>query len=83
MGAYVQMINCHVRMGNVDEARKTLQRASWALGGIPDERFAMLPPTQRRPFWEEYLAWLYKTPLFEPTEPDEPAETIEMVDKGQ
>ncbi len=71
MTAYIQMINCHVRMGNVDEARKTLQRASWALGGIPDEHFEMLPEAQRRPFWEEYLAWLHRTPLFETDETGE------------
>lgn len=64
MSAYVQMINCHLRMGNVYEARKTLQRMSWALRNIPDEQFEQYLPQEGRPFWEEYLSWLGRMPMF-------------------
>lgn len=65
MSAYVQMIICHLRMGNVDKARITLQRTRWALRGIPDENFRKFaPPEERRAYWEKYLAWLERTPAF-------------------
>jgi tetratricopeptide (TPR) repeat protein len=65
MAAYVQMMACHLRMGNLDKARMTLQRARWALKGIPDDAFMQFsPPEERRGFWEDYLAWLERTPTF-------------------
>jgi len=65
MSAYVQMINCHLRMGNVSEAKRTLQRAGWALRNITDERFETSLIEGGRAFWEDYLSWLAKTPTFE------------------
>jgi tetratricopeptide (TPR) repeat protein len=64
MSAYMQMINCHLRMGDVAKARMTLQRARWALRNISDERFARYAPGEGRAFWEDYLAWLEQTPAF-------------------
>lgn len=65
MAAYVQMVTCHLRLGQLVEARMTLQRARWALKGISDEQFERFsPPDQGRAFWEDYLAWLEKTPTF-------------------
>lgn len=64
MSAYVQMINCYLRLGNVGKARQTLQRARWALRGITDEQFARLAPPEDRAYWEQYLNWLERTPIF-------------------
>jgi len=64
MSAYVQIINCHLQMGNVPEARKALQRAAWALRNIPADRFDGSLPGGGREFWEKYLSWLEKTPMF-------------------
>jgi hypothetical protein len=75
MSAYVQMIACHLRMGNADRARMTLQRARWALKGISDEQFTRFaPPQERRPFWEDYLSWLERTPTFS---------TVSRADNGE
>ncbi len=64
MSAYVQMINCYLRLGNVGKARQTLQRARWALRGIGDEQFARLTPQEDRAYWEQYFNWLERTPVF-------------------
>lgn len=66
MSAYIQMINCHLRLGNADEARKTLNRARWALRNIPDEQFARHSPAEGRAYWEDYLSWLERTPALRP-----------------
>jgi len=62
MAAYIQMINCQLRLGHHDRARMTLQRARWTLRGIPAERFAAYAPYESAGFWEEYLSWLERTP---------------------
>lgn len=63
MGAYVQMINCHLRLGDIAKARATLQRARWALRSIPDEQFRSYIREEDRAYWERYLAWLERSPL--------------------
>ncbi|HQE28187.1 MAG TPA: tetratricopeptide repeat protein [Phycisphaerae bacterium] len=64
MTAYVQIMNCYLRMGQVQQAWMALQRARWALRNIPDEEFQRYDPTQSRAFWEGYLNWLEKKPTF-------------------
>ena len=64
MTAYVQMINCHLRMGNAEKAREMLQRAKWSLRSIADEAFLRHAPEEGRAYWEEYLAGLEQTPTF-------------------
>jgi tetratricopeptide (TPR) repeat protein len=64
MSAYVQIVNCYLRMGNIHEARKALRRAGWALRNIPDDRFDPALPGGGREYWEKYLSWLEKTPMF-------------------
>lgn len=70
MSAYVQMINCHLRLGNVFEARQTLQRARWALRNIPEEQFERFLPQENREFWEDYLSWLGRMPMLSAGEGD-------------
>jgi tetratricopeptide (TPR) repeat protein len=62
MSAYVQMINCHLRLGNAGRARMALQRAKWALRGMEDERFGGPPAAEDRKFWADYFAWLEQMP---------------------
>ena len=62
MSAYVQMIDCHLMLGNVGKARMALQRARWTLRSIPDEAFLKHAASEDRAFWEDYLKWLEKTP---------------------
>lgn len=64
MTAYVQIINCYLRLGKVSQAWMVLQRARWALRNIPDDAFAKYTPDQNRAYWENYLAWLEKKPTF-------------------
>lgn len=67
LSAYVQMINCHLRLGEVRKARNALQRARWALRQIPDQAFDRHMPEENRAYWEDYLGWLERTPLLAPT----------------
>jgi tetratricopeptide (TPR) repeat protein len=64
MSAYVQIINCYLRLGKVGQAWMALQRARWALRNIPDEAFSQYAPDQNRGYWENYLSWLEKKPTF-------------------
>lgn len=64
MSAYVQIVNCYLRLGNVAEAWMALQRARWALRNIPDDAFLSYSPEQDRGYWENYLTWLEKKPMF-------------------
>ncbi len=66
MSAYVQVMRCHLRLGEVEKARMALQRAKWALQGIGDEQFAQYAPQEDRAFWQDYLAWLERTPTLTP-----------------
>ncbi|HSW46303.1 MAG TPA: tetratricopeptide repeat protein, partial [Phycisphaerae bacterium] len=63
MSAFVQIINCHLRMGNIVEARRALQRAGWALRNIPEDRFDASVPGGSKDFWEKYLSWLGRAPM--------------------
>lgn len=64
LNAYVQIMNCYLRMGKVSQAWMTLQRAKWALRNITDEALIQYAPDQDRAFWQRYLAWLEKKPTF-------------------
>ena len=64
LSAYVQMINCYLRIGKVDKARQMLQRAHHVLQIIPNEEFQRYAPQENREYWKKYLQWLQKTPVF-------------------
>ena len=63
LSAHVQIVNCNVRMGKMQEARKALQRAGWALRNIPDENFDPALSGGGRKFWENYFVWLGQMPM--------------------
>lgn len=71
MSAYVQMINCYLRLGDMRKARMTLERARWALKQIDDEAFASDASSEGRGYWEDYWSWLASTPVFTPMNVDE------------
>ena len=64
LSAYVQIIHCHLRMGDIARARATLERASWILRGIPEDPGVWRVPGESKQTWAEYLAWLRNTPTF-------------------
>jgi len=64
MTAYVQMINCYIRMGNMAKASYTLNRARYGLRQITDEQFKKYSPDEDRSYWENYLNWLENTGSF-------------------
>jgi tetratricopeptide (TPR) repeat protein len=71
MSAYVQMINCYLRLGDARKARMTLERARWALKQIDDVAFAAGDSSENRAYWEDYWSWLASTPVFTPMDPQE------------
>ncbi len=64
LAAYVQIIQCYLRMGDLARARTTLERAKWILRGLPEDRAAWRIPGEDKRTWGEYFAWLGASPLF-------------------
>lgn len=64
LAAYVQIINCHVFLGEMDEARAALSRAMILAGAIPDQAFARSVSPESREDWKRYLEWLGRSELF-------------------
>jgi len=58
VSAYVQMINCYLRMRCPLKARSTLNAARWALAGISDEQLSRYSPERNRSWWLNYLTIL-------------------------
>lgn len=64
LAAYVQIINCHVFLGQADEARAALARATVLVEAIPDAAFVNGISPQTRGDWKEYFVWLGESGLF-------------------
>jgi tetratricopeptide (TPR) repeat protein len=64
LSAYVQMIQCYLRMGDSVQARTTLERMRWILRGIPDTPEVWRVPGGDKATWSQYLAWLGDSPMF-------------------
>jgi len=64
LAAYVQMINCHVFLGQPDEARAALARVTVLVDSMPDSAFARTVSPERREDWKRYFDWLGKSELF-------------------
>ena len=56
LSAYVQIINCHVFMGESEEARSALARARILVDTIPDGAFARSLSPQGRKDWQQYFS---------------------------
>jgi TolA-binding protein len=64
LAAFNQVINCHLKLGQADEARATAQRARWQLREMPAEVFATSPTSLSHSQWESWFAWLGQSNLW-------------------
>jgi hypothetical protein len=64
LAAYVQIINCHVFLGERAEARAALARAMILTDVIPDVALANGVSPEGRDDWKRYFEWLGKSELF-------------------
>ena len=64
LSAYVQIVHCYLRLGDLAHARTTLERARWILRGIPDSPEVWRVPGESKKTWSDYLAWLGNSPTF-------------------
>jgi tetratricopeptide (TPR) repeat protein len=64
LAAYVQIINCHVFLGEPAEARAALARALILVDAMPDGAFEVSISPETRGDWRRYFEWLEKSELF-------------------
>ncbi len=64
LSAFSQIINCHLKLGQPEEARAAHRRAVWQLRKMPDETFADDPLELSRQEWEDWLGWLDESGLW-------------------
>ncbi len=64
LAAYVQMINCHVFLGQPVEAAAALTRARVLTRTLPDRAFDADFSPETRADWQRYLDWVEKAELF-------------------
>ncbi len=64
LAAFVQIINCHVFLGQPREARAALARAVILVDAIPQGAFDESVSPQSRADWRRYLGWLGSAELF-------------------
>ena len=62
--AYVQIINCHVFLGQPHEARAALARARNLVDALPEAAFAVAVSPETRDDWRRYFEWLDESELF-------------------
>ncbi len=55
--AFMQVMNCHLKMDRPDEARSANRRALWQLSKMPDDVLASNSWTMNRQQWQEWFAW--------------------------
>ena len=67
--AYIQIINCHLRLGRHDEAVTALKRAKQLAEGIPQEQFIALAGGRDRARWQEFLRLVEDSSLFRRPDP--------------
>jgi len=64
LAAFVQLVNCHLEMGNIGEARSTTQRALWQLREMPDATFTAGLTKLDRKQWQEWFDWTAQSNLW-------------------
>ncbi|UCF32844.1 MAG: tetratricopeptide repeat protein [Phycisphaerales bacterium] len=64
LAAYVQIINCHVFLGEPAEARAALARAEILTDRIADDAFGRALSPETREDWKRYFNWLADAELF-------------------
>jgi len=65
LSAQVQMANIHLRQGRRVEAARAVERAHWMLAGVPDAALLADGAAMSRGDWEQFLAALRSSTLFE------------------
>ena len=55
LASFVQIVNCHLKLGNPGEARSANQRAIWQLRNMPEEAIAESPTTMTRQQWQNWF----------------------------
>jgi len=63
LSAYVQVLNCRLSLGQLEEARAALRRAQYLLKIMPDRVFGGDYVGQSREEWERFLDWLDRAKL--------------------
>ncbi|MHC5109852.1 MAG: tetratricopeptide repeat protein [Planctomycetota bacterium] len=64
LAAYVQIVNCHVFLGQPEEARSALARARMLVDTMPETAFARSVSPEKRQDWSRYFTWLEDAELF-------------------
>lgn len=64
LSAYVQIINCHVFLGQPHEARAALARAEILVDSMPGSAFERSVSPEGRADWKRYFDWLDQSELF-------------------
>jgi tetratricopeptide (TPR) repeat protein len=64
LAAFMQLVNCHLEMGNIGEARSTTQRAMWQLREMPDAAFTVGLTKLNRQQWQEWFDWTAQSNLW-------------------
>jgi tetratricopeptide (TPR) repeat protein len=64
LAAFVQLVNCHLAMNNIGEARSTTQRAIWQLREMPDGAFTAGVTKLDRRQWQEWFDWTAQSNLW-------------------
>jgi len=67
LAAYVQIINCHVFLGQPAQARAALGRAQVLVSDMPQAAFDDSVSPEGRKDWRRYFDWLRQSELLEPT----------------
>jgi tetratricopeptide (TPR) repeat protein len=63
LAAYVQIINCHIHLGSVEDAQAALRRARHQLSVIPEADFTDSALTGTLREWDQYFGWLEQSAL--------------------
>jgi hypothetical protein len=67
LAAYVQIINCHVFLGQPEEALAALARVHVLVDGMPQVAFDTSSSPENREDWKRYFEWLSESELLQPT----------------
>lgn len=62
--AMVQVVNCHQRLGELEDARAALSRLGWLLKKTPASAFTSEPGMSPKAFWEGLVARLERTGIY-------------------
>lgn len=63
VAAALQVVHCQIRIGRLDDARRSLERARWLLERVPEAAFAGEPGMPERSYWAEMIEQVAQTGL--------------------